>query len=63
MIACEGARFQRPQYANSADQVFIHREVVIHVELHHGDDLAELRQETAQDARFIHGAENGFGIA
>ena len=29
--------------ADGADQVLVHREVVIHVELHHRHDAAEIR--------------------
>ncbi len=41
---------------NAAQQMFVHRIMVIHVELHHRDDLAKIRDEFAQHAGFIHAA-------
>ena len=34
-------------HPDGADQMLIHRIVVVHVELHQGDDLAELGHELA----------------
>ncbi|MNW09437.1 hypothetical protein D3C71_2064320 [compost metagenome] len=43
--------------------MFIHCIVVIHVELHHRDDFAKIRDELTQYARFIHAAQDQFRIA
>ena len=42
------------QHADGADQVLVHRVVVVHVELHHRHDLAEVGNEAAEHAGFIH---------
>ena len=42
------------QHADGADQVLVHRVVVVHVELHHRHDAAELRDEAAEHAGFVH---------
>ena len=39
---------------NGADEMFIDRVVVIHRELHHPDDPAEIGNEAAEDACFVH---------
>ena len=51
------------QEADGADQVLVHREVVIHVELHHRHDAPEIRDEAAEHARLVHLAQHAFGIA
>ena len=50
------------QHADAAQQVLVHRIVVIHVELHHGDDLAEGRHEAAEHAGFVHPPQHGFRV-
>ena len=45
--------------ADCAQQMLVHRIVVIHVELHHRDNAAEIGDEAAQNARFIHSAQHG----
>ncbi len=45
------------QKSHRADQVLVHRVVVIHVELHLGHDAAEIGNETAEHARLVHGAQ------
>ena len=42
-----------------ADQVLVHRVVVVHVELHHRDDLAEIGDEAAEHAGLVHVPEHG----
>ena len=42
------------QRFHRAEQVLIHRIVVIHVELHHRDDPPEVRNEAAEHARLVH---------
>ena len=44
--------------ADGADQVLVHRIVVIHVELHQRDDLAELGHQLAQHAGLVHAAQD-----
>ncbi|MNE31057.1 hypothetical protein D3C80_1246040 [compost metagenome] len=46
------------QHADGADQMLIHRIVMIHVELHHRDDLAEFGNELAQHPRLVHAAQS-----
>ena len=50
------------QRADRADQMLVHRVVVVHVELHHRDDLAEVGDEATEHAGFVHGAEDGLGV-
>ena len=49
--------------ADRADQVLVHRVVVVHVELHHRDDLAEIGDEAAEHAGLVHRAEHALGVA
>ena len=51
------------QGRDALDDVFIHRIVVIDVELHHRHDGFEFRDEGAQHAQFVHPAQAAFGIA
>ena len=51
------------QDTDGAQQVLIHRVVVVHVELHVSDDLAEIRDKTAEDSGFIHAPQDDFWIA
>ena len=55
-------RFDLGQHADAAQQMLVHRVVVIHVELHHRDDLAEGRHETAEHAGFVHPPQHGFRV-
>ena len=48
--------------ADRADQVLVHRIMVVHVELHHRDDLAEVGDEAAEHAGLVHVAEHRLGI-
>ena len=49
---------QRRQRAHRTDQVLVHRVVVIHVELHHRDDLAEVGDEATEHAGLVHVPEH-----
>ena len=42
-------------------QMLVHRVVVVHVELHHRHDPAELGDETAEHAGLVHAPQDGFG--
>ena len=48
--------------ADGADQVLVHREVVVHVELHHRHDPAEVRDEAAEHARLVHAPQRRLGV-
>ena len=48
--------------ADGADQMLVHRVVVVHVELHQRDELAEFRHEAAQHAGLVHQPQGAFGI-
>ena len=50
------------QHADGADQMLVHREVVVHVELHHGHDLAELGHEAAEHAGLVHAPQRRLGV-
>ena len=45
-----------------ADDVLVHRVVVVHVELHHRDDAAELRDEGAEHADLVHQPQRPLGV-
>jgi hypothetical protein len=49
------------QHIDAAQQMLVDRIVVIHVELHHRDDLAELRDEAAEHAGLVHPPQDQFG--
>ena len=48
------ARLDRAQRPDGADQMLVDRIVVVHRELHHADDPAELGDEPAEDAGLVH---------
>ena len=50
------------QYADAAQQVLVHRIVVVHVELHHRHDLAEGAHELAEHAGFVHPPQHLFRV-
>jgi hypothetical protein len=54
MIFFEAACLNPVQDPDAAQQMFIHRIVMIHVELHHRDDTAKIGNELCEHARFIH---------
>ena len=47
---------------DAAQQMLVHRVVVVHVELHHRHDLAERADEVAQHAGFVHPPQHGLGV-
>ena len=51
------------EIADRAQQVLVHRVVVVHIELHHGDDPAELRDEAAEHAGLVHAPQRRFRVA
>ena len=57
------AFFNFAQQAERAQQMFIRRIMMIHIELHERDNAAEIGDKTAQDAGFIHAPQNPFRIA
>ena len=54
--------FDLGQVGDALDDVLVHRVVVVHVELHHRDDAAELRNEPAQHLRFVHQTQGALGM-
>ena len=48
--------------ADAAQQMLVHRVVVVHVELHHRDDAAEGGHELAEHAGLVHPAQHGLGV-
>ncbi len=63
MLVLEFAAFDRRHISHGADQVLVDRVMVVHVELHQGDDAAELRHEFPEDARLVHQPERPLRIA
>lgn len=51
------------QRRDALDRMFVHRVVVVDVELHHGHDALELGDEGAEHAQLVHPAQRPFGIA
>ena len=51
------------QHADAADQMLVDRVVMIHDELHHRDDLAEIRDEPAEQPGLVHAPQVELGIA
>ena len=51
------------QHPDAAQQVLVHGVMVVHVELHHRHDAAEVGNEMPEHAGFVHAAEHGFGMA
>ena len=56
-------RSMSDEHADGADQVLVHRVVVVHVELHHRHDPAELRHEAAEHAGLVHAPQRRLGVA
>ena len=48
--------------ADAAQQMLVHRVVVIHVELHHRDDTAEGAHEVAEHAGLVHAPQHCLGV-
>ena len=51
------------QHADAAQQMLVDRVVVIHGELHHRDDLAEIRDQLAEQPGLVHAPEIELRIA
>ena len=56
------AAFDLGKDADAAKQMLVHCVVVIHIELHHGDDLAESRHEAAEHAGLVHSPQHGLRV-
>ena len=61
MFARKALLLDIDEIADRAQQMFVHRVVVIHVELHQRDDLAEFRHEAAEHAGLVHQAQHDLG--
>ncbi len=62
MLVAPLPAFDRGEDAERAQGVLVHRVVVVHVELHHRHDLAEVGDEAAEHAGLVHRPEHGFGV-
>ena len=56
------AAFDLLQIADAAQQMLVHRIMVVHVELHHRHDLAEGADEMAEHAGLVHAPQHDFGV-
>ena len=63
MVLVEQPGFDLAQHADRAQQMLVDRVVMVHRELHHADDAAEIRNEAAEHARFVHSSQRRFGRA
>ena len=54
--------FDVRQDADRPDEMLVHREVMIHVELHHRHDASEVRNKAAQNAGFVHAPQRGLRV-
>ena len=54
------SRFDRAEFADGANEMLIDRVVMVHRELHHADDAAEIGDEPAEHASFVHAPERDF---
>src|SRR5262249_13582595 len=57
------ATFDLGKYTDAPQQMLIHRVVVVHIELHHGDDPAKCWHEAAETTGFVHPPKHGFRVA
>src|SRR3984957_20970219 len=53
--------FDRAEFADRANEMLIDRVMVVHRKLHHANDAAEVRDEPAEHAGFIHATKRDFG--
>ena len=58
MLARKALLLDVDEIADGAQQMLVHRVVVVHVELHQRDDLAEVRHEAAEHAGLVHQAQH-----
>ena len=63
MVLVEPPGFDLAQHPDRAQQMLVDRVMMVHRELHHADDAAEIRNETAEHARFVHSPERRLGRA
>ena len=61
MIFDKTMRFDVGKDAHRAQEMLINGIVMIHIELHHRDDLTEVGHEPAEHASFVHASQNRFG--
>ena len=66
-VACDrelvvAAAFDLLQVADAADQMLVHRIMVVHVELHHRHDLAEGADEVTEHAGLVHAPQHDLGV-
>ncbi len=60
-VGC-GVPFDFVEHADAAQQMLVHRIMVIHVELHHRHDPAEGTDKCAKHASLVHAAQHGLGF-
>ena len=53
--------FEVGESADRAQQMLVDRVVMIHVELHHRDDAAEIRNEAPEHAGLVHAPQDDLG--
>ena len=63
MVLREGAGFDLAEHADGAQQVLVDGVMMVHRELHHADDAAEVGNEAAEHAGFVHAPQRDFGRA
>ena len=61
MVLDQRPAFDLGKQADGADRMFVDGVVVVHVELHLRDDAAEVGDEAAEDAGFVHPAQDHVG--
>ena len=63
MLVLDAARVDFSERADGADEMLVDGVVMIHVELHHRDDAAEIGNEPAENAGLVHAPEHRFRAA
>ena len=61
MLVAEAPGLDLGEHADRADEVLVDRVVMVHVELHHRDDAAEIRDEAAEHAGLVHPPQHHLG--
>ncbi len=59
----EMAEFNLAEVPDALDGVFVHRVVMVHVELHHRDDGFKFRDKSGQNTKFVHPPQGAFRVA
>ena len=62
MILLELAALDRREQADRPDRMLVDRIMMVHVELHLRDDAAEVGNEAAEHAGFVHPPQHGVGL-